>query len=118
MHASSGAAGEAYRRIKNRIEPTPWMLRRVASNGFQSAHGNEGIELRPTPVVISGAAAAFRTGGRVCRLRFVARTTGSGRGFTADLVIWDEAFNLPETVVGAQLPTLSAVPNPQLWYTS
>jgi len=109
---------EAYRRIKNRIEGCGWMLRRVASNGFQSAHGNEGIELKPTRVIISGPAAWQRTGGKVCRLRFVARTTGSGRGFTADLVIWDEAFNLPETVVGAQLPTLSAVPNPQLWYTS
>src|SRR3954468_24365299 len=36
-------SGEAYRRIKNRIEGCSWMLRRVASNGFQSAHGNEGI---------------------------------------------------------------------------
>jgi hypothetical protein len=109
---------EAYRRIKGRIENTPWMLRRVASSGFQSAHGNEGIELKPTRVIISGSSGRHISGGRVCRLRFVARTTGSGRGFTADLVIWDEAFNLPETVVGAQLPTLSAVPNPQLWYTS
>lgn len=111
-------SGEAYRRIKNRIEGCSWMLRRVASNGFQSAHGNEGIELKPSRVVISGSGSRQITGGRVCRLRFVARTTGSGRGFTADLVIWDEAFNLPETVVGAQLPTLSAVANPQLWYTS
>jgi hypothetical protein len=111
-------SGEAYRRIKGRIENTGWMLRRVASNGFQSAHGNEGIELKPTRVIISGSSGRFISGGRVCRLRFVARTSGSGRGFTADLVIWDEAFNLPEVVVGAQLPTLSAVPNPQLWYTS
>lgn len=109
-------SGEAYRRIKARIENTPWMLRRVAANGFQSAHGNEGIELKPTRVIIGPT--GIRTGGRICRLRFVARTTGSGRGFTADVVIWDEAFNLPETVVGAQMPTLSAVPNPQLWYTS
>lgn len=111
-------SGEAYRRIKQRIENTPWMLKRVAPNGFQSAHGNEGIELRPTRTVITGPGGRQVTGGRVCRLRFVARTTGSGRGFTADLVIWDEAFNLPESVVGAQLPTLSAVRNPQLWYTS
>src|SRR6476469_320319 len=111
-------SGEAYRRIRGRIENTPWMLRRVAANGFQSAHGNEGIELKPTKVIISGSSGRRISGGRVCRLRFVARTSGSGRGFTADLVIWDEAFNLPEVVVGAQLPTLSAVPNPQLWYTS
>lgn len=107
-------SGEAFRRVKMVVENNSWMLRKVAS--FSTAHGNEGIELKPTPVIIGPT--GVMTGGRVCRLRFVARTGGSARGFTANLVVWDEAFNLPETVVGAQLPTLSAVRNPQLWYTS
>lgn len=111
-------SGEAFRRVKAHVENTPWMLKRVARNGFSTAHGNEGIELRPTRRIISGSTARTISGGRSPRLRFVARTGGSARGFTADLVVWDEAFNLPETVVGAQLPTLSAVANPQLWYTS
>jgi hypothetical protein len=53
-----------------------------------------------------------------CRLRFAARTTGSGRGWTGDTVYLDEAFALTTTMMGALLPTLSAVPNPQIWYTS
>jgi hypothetical protein len=51
-------------------------------------------------------------------LRFVARTGGSGRGFSADTVYWDEAYNLGSEAKAALLPTLSARPNPQLWYTS
>jgi hypothetical protein len=53
-----------------------------------------------------------------CRLRFLARSTGSGRGLTGDTVYLDEAFALTTAQMGAMLPTLSAVPNPQVWYTS
>jgi hypothetical protein len=52
------------------------------------------------------------------RLRFIARSTGSGRGMTGDVVYLDEAFALTPAMVGALMPTLSAVPNPQVWYTS
>lgn len=52
-----------------------------------------------------------------CRLKFLARSTSSGLGFTADTVIWDEAQRLGDGPVRAMLPTLSAVPNPQLIYT-
>lgn len=49
-------------------------------------------------------------------LRFLARSTGAGRGFTADCLIWDECQNLGDGPVDAQLPILAARPNPQLWY--
>jgi phage terminase large subunit-like protein len=52
------------------------------------------------------------------RLNFVARSRGSGRGFSGDRIVLDEAFNLPEQSIGAMLPALSARPNPQVWYTS
>lgn len=52
------------------------------------------------------------------RLNFIARSRGSGRGFSGDLVVLDEAFNLPVESVGAMAPTMSAMPNPQVWYTS
>ena len=52
------------------------------------------------------------------RLRFVARSSGSGRGFTSDLVILDEAYKLGDQEMAALLPTLSARPDPQVWYTS
>jgi hypothetical protein len=52
------------------------------------------------------------------RLRFMARSGGSGRGMSGDAVYLDEAFALTKPMMGALLPTLSARPNPQIWYTS
>lgn len=92
-------AGDAFRRVLSLIESTPSLDHEVSR--VHRAAGNEGIELR------SGA-----------RLRFVARTGGSGRGFSADLIVLDESYNLPEHAVTALLPTVSARPNPQIWYTS
>jgi hypothetical protein len=52
------------------------------------------------------------------RLRFIARSRASGRGFSADAVYLDEAFHLSTETMGALMPALSARPNPQVWYTS
>ena len=92
-------ATEAFRRILALIDGCDEYRRRVKK--VQVGHGDEGIELR------DGA-----------RLRFVARSTGSGRGFSGDLVILDEAYALTSRHMEAMLPTLSARPNPQVWYTS
>jgi hypothetical protein len=91
-------AAEGFRRILNLVENSDMLRRRVRQ--VRTSHGEEGIEL------LSGG-----------RLRFIARSTGSGRGFTGDCVIMDEAQNLPDSAVEALLPTMSARPNPQLWYT-
>jgi hypothetical protein len=90
---------EAYRRLRALIESTPDLDRKVKQ--YWQTTGYEGIEL------LNGA-----------RLRFLARSKGSGRGFSGDLVILDESFALTADQVDALLPTLSARPNPQLWYTS
>jgi hypothetical protein len=92
-------AAEAFRRVLELVQNCPDLERRVSK--VRTSHGDEGIELR------NGA-----------RLRFVARSTGSGRGFSGDLIIMDEAYNLGAKAMAALLPTLSARPNPQLWYTS
>ena len=92
-------AAEAFLRIKALIDSSDWLTRKVAR--MRTSHGEEGIEL------IDGT-----------RLRFVARSTGSGRGFTGDCLILDEAYNLGADQMAALLPTLSARPNPQVWYTS
>jgi phage terminase large subunit-like protein len=92
-------ASEAFRRIQGRIENHPSFRRRVRQVYLQ--RGAESIELK---------------NGK--RLRFIARTGGSGRGFSADLVILDEAYELGNDAMAALLPTLSARPNPQIWYTS
>lgn len=48
-------------------------------------------------------------------VKFMARSKGSGRGFSADFIILDEAQELSEQVWAAMLPTISARPNAQVW---
>jgi phage terminase large subunit-like protein len=92
-------SADAFRRILSLIEHNPDLDREVAK--VIRSHGSESIELK--------------TGQR---LRFVARSSGAGRGFAADLVILDEAFNISDDAMASMLPTLSTRPNPQVWYTS
>lgn len=95
-------ASEAFRRLLHLIQSTPDLDKEVAR--VRTSHGDEGIELK--------------TGQR---LRFVARSTGSGRGFTGDCIILDEAYNLPAAAMAALVSTLAArsmVGSPQIWYTS
>lgn len=95
-------ASEAFRRLLFLIENTPELDRQVMR--VRTSHGEEGVELK------SGQ-----------RIRFVARSTGSGRGFTGDTVILDEAYNLPAKAMAALMPTMSGRSvegNPQLWYAS
>lgn len=52
------------------------------------------------------------------RVKFLARTKGSGRGFSGDCNIIDEAFAYTAEQQAALMPTMSARPNPQVIYTS
>ena len=92
-------AAEAFLRIRALIEDNPEFESQVSR--IRTAAGAEAIELKDGK-----------------RLRFVARSSGSGRGFTSDLVILDEAYKLGDQEMSALLPTLSARPDPQVWYTS
>lgn len=98
-------AQEAFRRIRSLIENTPELFEQLKNDGraqgITTGAGNEAIELK--------------TGQR---LRFLARSGNSGRGFSCDRLIYDEAYDLPEETIAASLPTMSARPNPQLLYTS
>jgi hypothetical protein len=96
-------AAEMFRRIEGLIDGTPAMRKRVKC--VTRSKGEEGIELLPTPRTPAGQ-----------RLRFMARSKSSGRGFTGDCNILDEAQNLPDAAIDALMPTMSAVPNPQLLY--
>lgn len=51
-------------------------------------------------------------------IRIVARSKGSGRGFSVDCLIVDEAFAYEETHQDALMPMLIARPNPQVCYAS
>lgn len=93
---------EHFIRIRDLIENTPDLHREVhPRHGIRTGSADMSIELR--------------TGER---LRFVARSKSSGRGFTGDTVYLDEAFALKAAQMGALLPTMRAVPNGQLWYSS
>jgi phage terminase large subunit-like protein len=92
-------AREGFNRVLSTIENCDYLRKRVAR--VRTSHGEEGIELK------NGS-----------QLRFIARSTGSGRGFTGDRVILDEAYALTPEGMAALLPTMSARPNPQIWYAS
>lgn len=89
---------EAFRRFKSWIDGSDDLRRRVKS--MATSTGNEGVEL------INGA-----------RIRFIARSRSSGRGWSPTRVILDEAQQLPILAVEAVLPSLSAQPNPQMILT-
>lgn len=97
-------AMEVFLRLVTIVENTPEFIADVRLNRGKVgsySHGNEGITLK------CGA-----------RIRFKARTGGGGRGFTCNTLYLDEAWNLPERFLGTTVPTLSAIPNPQLWLAS
>lgn len=89
---------EAFRRLSFLVESRDEFTRRVKR--IVRSHGEEGIELH-----------------NGCRIRFRTRTKGGGRGFSADALYLDEAMELPESTHSALMPTMSAMPNPQVWYT-
>lgn len=61
-------------------------------------------------------AISLRNGGGI---EFIARSKGSGRGFTVDVLVCDEAQDLTDEELAALLPTISAAPlgNPQMILT-
>lgn len=91
-------ANEAFLRIVAVFEAFDDLRKLVARVRY--ANGEQGIEL------LNGQ-----------RLKYRARTGGSGRGFAeADLVVYDEAQHLRPEHLAASGPTRLANPNPQAWY--
>lgn len=89
---------EAYLRIKGVIEGAPHLSSRVKQ--FYQSNQETAVELK------NGA-----------RLRFMARSRQSGRGFSAQTLLMDEAQEMSETARAALLFTTAAQKNPQLVYT-
>ncbi len=110
------ASREHFRRVSDTISGYDELRRRVKS--VSTSHGEEAIELRPKPTLIFGTSGRQIRKSVAARLRFLARSRGSGRSFTADVVVYDEAMILSDEQVGASMPTMRAVPNPQLYYTA
>lgn len=100
-------AMEAFRRVISLITNSDELRKKVKK--IINTNGEEGIEL------LHPSGSKTMTGQR---LRFMARSKGAGRGFSFNKLIWDEAYALTEEQQAAQLPTLSAMLNPQIWLTS
>lgn len=94
-----GTAKESYLRQVARIKKSPDLMAMV--HKFRSGNDNVSIELK------NGS-----------RLLYMARGNDPSRGFSADLVVYDEAYGLTAEVIAASMMTLSARPNPQLFYCS
>ncbi|MER7046773.1 terminase [Streptomyces jumonjinensis] len=90
-------AKAAFKRIERLIRACPDLHKRVKT--YRQTVGEEGIELHTGQV-----------------LRFIARSKGSGRGFTGDCNVMDEDMILGDDAMDALLPTMAAVPDPQIWY--
>jgi hypothetical protein len=90
---------EAFIRVRDLIEGCPSLAKRVKIT--RTGAGQEGIELKD---------------GR--RIQFIARSAGSGRGFSPDRVILDEAYALTDEQMSALMPALSARPDAQICYAS
>lgn len=92
-------AEEARLRMETICESSPDLDRQVKR--VVRTNGKEAIE--------------FKNGARI---KYLARSKGSGRGFSGDLIVIDEAMFLSSESIAALLPTLSTAANPQIWYTA
>jgi hypothetical protein len=89
---------EHFLRILELLEGVPDFDREI--DKVTRSHGDEGILMK------SGQ-----------RLRFRTRTKGGGRGWSPDFIALDEAMYLTSEQIEALMPSTSARPNPQIWYT-
>ena len=90
-------AKNAFRRIERLIRGCPDLHKRVKR--YWQTTGEESIELHTGQM-----------------LRFIARSKGSGRGFSGHANMMDEDMILGDNEMDALLPTMAAIEDPQIWY--
>lgn len=91
----------SFQRLVDIIDGSDWLSRRTKQ--IVRSRGDEAIILMP-----------WAGGGQ---LLCFSRAGGSGRGFTGDKTVFDEAAYLTIAQYAAATPTLATVPNPQIIYT-
>ncbi|WP_433382779.1 hypothetical protein [Streptosporangium sp. CA-115845] len=90
-------SSRAYARLERIIRGAPHLFRQVEQ--FRQANGEQQIETRD---------------GRL--LQYVTRSRTAIRGFSSAKIILDEAQELTSDQMAAVLPTVSAMPNWQVWF--
>ncbi len=117
-------AMEAFRRVKALIKALGAMVGDNENLWLVDGIGldEETGELRETQFVVkinnTNGEEGFERLDTGARIKFIARSKGSGRGFSGDLNIIDEAFAYTPEQHSALLYTVSARPNPQFIYAS
>ena len=86
-------ATKAFDRVASFFESGPFADRVKDKGGIYRGRGEQAIRLK--------------NGGSI---EFIARTKNSGRGFTVDMLVFDEAQDFDEDAQAALLPTISAAP--------
>lgn len=86
-------ATKAFNRVASFFESGPFADRIKDKGGIYHGRGEQAIWLK--------------NGGSI---EFIARTKNSGRGFTVDMLVFDEAQEFNEDAQAALLPTISAAP--------
>lgn len=105
-------ARESMQALMTRMKSSPDLMEHV--QGFEGDLDKEfsGMKVGNDPsITLKGGA----------KISYAARSKGSGRGFTGDLIIMDEAYALKLDELAAMLPTMAAKSmegNPQIWFTS
>jgi phage terminase large subunit-like protein len=109
-------ANESMMALMARLKATPELLELV--EGMEAGEDAEESQRIPGMRTGNKPGITLKNGNR---LTYAARSKGSGRGFTGDLVVLDEAYALSLDEMAALLPTMAArskVGNPQVWFTS
>lgn len=115
-----GTAAEHQRRMESLIRGCDYLVEMM--EGYRGDPRGKMSGIKTGNSEMSFTVAADKASGRSkTRMLFKARSKDSIRGYTFDLLAFDEAYNLPVEVEAAARPALSAKTmkgNPQVWYTS
>lgn len=98
---------DGFQRLQGVIEANEHLMDRVADRGVKTGNGQEGITLKKRKL----ATGKLQTNGD--RIRFIARSRSSGRGFAADTLVNDEAQEFSTKARNALTYTQSSIPNRQ-----
>lgn len=102
---------EAFRRMRTLIR----RLGRQVNPNNENLWDIDGVLIK---IVNTNGEEGFERTDTEARIKFVARSKGSGRGFSGDLVIIDESFAFTLEQQDALMPAMAARPNAQIVYTS
>ena len=104
-------------RLQSVLMEYPALRKRVSN--IRTGNGKEAIILKPRRTLIFGSGGKEIYRYRASKLEFHARSgSATSRGFSCDFLVYDEAMILSDEQVGASMPTMSAVENPQIAYTA